>query len=296
MNISVNGIIVNQSGELLVIKRDDTRTWALPGGALDEGELPTEGVIREVEEETGFKVLPVRLVSVKFVPFKENGYIDFVFRCLMRGGEPKTSAESLRVGYVKTKPLAVRMLAFHKSRAEEGLNHLAGTPTWGTYNMSAGEQLGSQLLFRGLYPAMKLRSKLMGSKPYIPPAQWQISAHVVVRNAAGEVLWEQDGADSWRLPGGSADAMEAPWDAAVRCAKAMTGLDIVLRDLTGVYVKEGVQEMAFVFSAETSTTVPSPTATWRAADAENGDAVAAQREFVADAVDSDRELTVFKRF
>ena len=38
--------------------------WNLPGGGLDPGESPTEGVVREVAEETGQVVDRVRLVDV----------------------------------------------------------------------------------------------------------------------------------------------------------------------------------------------------------------------------------------
>jgi len=38
--------------------------WNLPGGGLDLGEAPTEGVVREVAEETGQVVDAVRLVDV----------------------------------------------------------------------------------------------------------------------------------------------------------------------------------------------------------------------------------------
>ena len=33
--------------------------WTLPGGGLDHGEDPRDGAIREVEEETGYRVEPV---------------------------------------------------------------------------------------------------------------------------------------------------------------------------------------------------------------------------------------------
>ncbi|MCB0030021.1 MAG: NUDIX domain-containing protein, partial [Anaerolineales bacterium] len=57
-----------------------------PGGGLDEGETPTEAVTREVEEETGLKTLPVRLVGLYFRQEKEADRLMFLFRCLVRGG------------------------------------------------------------------------------------------------------------------------------------------------------------------------------------------------------------------
>lgn len=39
-------------------------TWAVPGGALDEGEAPLEGALREFEEEIGPFDFPYRVHSV----------------------------------------------------------------------------------------------------------------------------------------------------------------------------------------------------------------------------------------
>jgi ADP-ribose pyrophosphatase YjhB (NUDIX family) len=43
---------------------DGTRKWTLPGGGTDHGEDPYDTVIREVTEETGYTVEPVRLLGV----------------------------------------------------------------------------------------------------------------------------------------------------------------------------------------------------------------------------------------
>jgi 8-oxo-dGTP diphosphatase len=39
-------------------------TWAVPGGALDDGETPLEGALREFEEEIGPFQVPYRVMSV----------------------------------------------------------------------------------------------------------------------------------------------------------------------------------------------------------------------------------------
>jgi 8-oxo-dGTP diphosphatase len=60
------------SGEWLLIRRADTGTWALPGGTLEWGEVLTDGMRRELEEEAGVvdsKV--VRLVGVYSRPDRD---------------------------------------------------------------------------------------------------------------------------------------------------------------------------------------------------------------------------------
>lgn len=56
--------IINESGQILLIQRADNAKWAMPGGALDVGETPAEGVVREAHEETGISCEPVALVGV----------------------------------------------------------------------------------------------------------------------------------------------------------------------------------------------------------------------------------------
>jgi ADP-ribose pyrophosphatase YjhB (NUDIX family) len=56
--------IIDKDGQILLIQRADNHKWAMPGGALEVGEMPSEGVVREALEETGCKCEPVALVGV----------------------------------------------------------------------------------------------------------------------------------------------------------------------------------------------------------------------------------------
>ncbi len=53
--VSVKGLSINDDGKFLLI-REDNGMWELPGGGLDHGEDPIEGLRREVQEETGLKI------------------------------------------------------------------------------------------------------------------------------------------------------------------------------------------------------------------------------------------------
>lgn len=53
------GILVVEQGRLLLVKRavePYMGFWDIPGGFLEVDELPSEGAVREVKEETGFEV------------------------------------------------------------------------------------------------------------------------------------------------------------------------------------------------------------------------------------------------
>lgn len=59
-----DGAIIDDAGRLLLIQRADNGKWAMPGGLLEVGETPAEGVAREVFEETGVRCQAVTLIAV----------------------------------------------------------------------------------------------------------------------------------------------------------------------------------------------------------------------------------------
>ncbi|WP_338741518.1 NUDIX domain-containing protein [Actinomadura luteofluorescens] len=61
---SVNVVVENYKGEILMIRRTDNDNWALPGGAIDIGESVTQAAIRETKEETGIDVEITGLVGI----------------------------------------------------------------------------------------------------------------------------------------------------------------------------------------------------------------------------------------
>lgn len=56
--------VIDDAGKILLIRREDNGLWAMPGGALDVGETPAQGAVREVLEETGYTCEPVALIGV----------------------------------------------------------------------------------------------------------------------------------------------------------------------------------------------------------------------------------------
>lgn len=56
--------VIDPTGRILLIRRADNGLWAMPGGGLEVGETPAQGVIREVLEETGIACEAIALVGV----------------------------------------------------------------------------------------------------------------------------------------------------------------------------------------------------------------------------------------
>lgn len=61
--IDVRGVVFQDDRILLVKERLDGK-WTLPGGYADVGESAAENVVREVLEESGFRVRATRLLAV----------------------------------------------------------------------------------------------------------------------------------------------------------------------------------------------------------------------------------------
>jgi ADP-ribose pyrophosphatase YjhB (NUDIX family) len=251
MNVGTNGIVVNQHGDVLLIKRDDTRTYAPPGGGLDVGELPPDGVIREVREETGLIVLPVRLVTLTYLPLKPNGYLMFTFRCLLRGGEITPSTESPVVGFFKSSPLPRHIAGFHRERLEKGLVHAEERPLIFSHHVTPAIKFAYFLLQQVVYRWLNLKRKLQGYPAYQPPPNWEITVYLLCSNEAGEYLWLKPEKDApWQLPGGVVSGWMAPWETAVTQATRQTGCQLHLGHLSQVYLSQKDSQLTLVFTAK----------------------------------------------
>lgn len=62
--VAVGAAVTNENGELLLIQRADSGVWLYPTGWCDVGYSAPEVVVKEVLEETGFEVEPIRLIGV----------------------------------------------------------------------------------------------------------------------------------------------------------------------------------------------------------------------------------------
>jgi len=72
-------IVQNKEGKILVMRRTETAPsrplgWDIPGGSLQFGEDPMEGIIRETKEEAGIVIQDVKPVDVSSVLNPDNEY------------------------------------------------------------------------------------------------------------------------------------------------------------------------------------------------------------------------------
>ena len=148
--VAAGAIVLNDRGEVLLIKDDRRHSWTFPGGIVEEGEGLLDGVKREVLEETGIEVEVGQLFCVTSNTCKHPGYngvrevppkvmLDFVCRAI--GGTPRPSEENSQTAYfpldqarklITAPAIAVRFQAY---LAYTGRPAFLEYVTWPTYEL-----------------------------------------------------------------------------------------------------------------------------------------------------------------
>ena len=110
--VGVGAVVVHQGRVLLVQRgREPLKgKWSLPGGMLELGESLTQGVAREVQEETGLDVEAVELVELIDRIHKESGpsgervryhYVIADYLCRVIGGTLQAASDADAVRWVE---------------------------------------------------------------------------------------------------------------------------------------------------------------------------------------------------
>jgi 8-oxo-dGTP pyrophosphatase MutT (NUDIX family) len=132
---SANVIVVNDQGEILMIRRTDNGNWAVPGGGMDLGESITETAVRETREETGITCQITGLVGIYTNPhhvilYTSNGEVrqefSIVFTARPVGGELRPSSESSEPHWIP--PEAIENLQMHPSMRQRIDRYLSELP------------------------------------------------------------------------------------------------------------------------------------------------------------------------
>jgi ADP-ribose pyrophosphatase YjhB (NUDIX family) len=131
VRLSVSAVVRRVRGgeEILLMQRSDNGHWGLPGGHVEPGESVAEAALREVFEETGWRIELGRLVGVYSDPARQT--VEY------RGGEraqlvnlcfdalalerlaPTTPGEALAVGFFSRSGLPEPLVPIHGIRIED---------------------------------------------------------------------------------------------------------------------------------------------------------------------------------
>lgn len=118
-SVSVAGIVVNDEGKVLVIRRRDNGHWEPPGGILELDETFEEGVRREVHEETGIWVNVEHLTGV--YKNMNRGIVALVFRCTPEAGIATKTNESREVAWMNLADIEASMTPAYAVRVVDGV-------------------------------------------------------------------------------------------------------------------------------------------------------------------------------
>ncbi len=103
--VGVRGAVFDAAGRILMVREVvDENRWTLPGGWADVNQTPAQSVVREVFEESGYRVRAVKLAAVwdrarQQQPAMAFSVVRMFFICTLEGGEPATSLETSEVDW-----------------------------------------------------------------------------------------------------------------------------------------------------------------------------------------------------
>ncbi len=123
-SLTVDGILLNEKGEVLLIKRKREpfkNFLALPGGFVEYGERVEDAIIREMMEETGLEVKIEKLFGVYSDPLRDpRGHTVSIVYVLKKVGGNLKGGDDAEVAKVFKKENLPQDIAFdHRDIIED---------------------------------------------------------------------------------------------------------------------------------------------------------------------------------
>lgn len=136
--VEVRGIVF-QNRKILLVQEQNDGLWAPPGGWADLGESLSQGVEREIFEESGYRTQATKLLAVYDGGHPRHGHpptpyhrFKVFLHCTLLGGSPTLSYETTAIqffGRDELPPLSpTRVVASQIQRCFDHLDH----PDWPT--------------------------------------------------------------------------------------------------------------------------------------------------------------------
>lgn len=111
--LGIAALIFNRDKILLIERGKEPLKgqWSLPGGALEVGETLEQGIIREVREETGLEVKPLKVLEIYERVMRdaqgrpEYHYVLIDYICRVTGGSLRAADDASRAAWVSRRLL-----------------------------------------------------------------------------------------------------------------------------------------------------------------------------------------------
>lgn len=137
---NVAAIIINDEKKILVgERRDIPGSWQLPQGGVDENEIKTKAVLREIEEETGLKPADLEILNStdeicyafpesieKKMGFKGQCQTFFLIKVKNSKCKPERSDEFSSFEWINKKEVIKRVIYFKKESYIEAFRQIFG--------------------------------------------------------------------------------------------------------------------------------------------------------------------------
>lgn len=117
--VSAAAIITNREGKVLLLDHviRPKSGWGLPGGFLDHGEQPEEGIRREIMEETRLELFNLKMFRVRTL----GSHIEILFRASTNGSPELDGQEIQGFGWFQARELPEKMNDAQKDLIESVL-------------------------------------------------------------------------------------------------------------------------------------------------------------------------------
>jgi ADP-ribose pyrophosphatase YjhB (NUDIX family) len=251
--VYASACVRDDAGRVLWQRRADFGWWGLPGGVLELHESLPDCVLREVREETGLSVAPIRLVGVYSSPefdviYPNGDQVQQVTACFECRVTSDLDLPSANANHLSQRSVPVAEVASVKApgSTNETLDLAwfplsAPPPTAAWYaamieDLASGRQAatfnrGRLGTGRGEEPYFRAVRQHLGRSAFVMPA-----AAAFVRDEHGRVLLQRrSDTGGWGLPGGAMELGERADQTVVSEVREETGLEVEPVRLIGVY-------------------------------------------------------------
>lgn len=103
--LGVRAAVFDDDGRILMVRETaDNHRWTIPGGWADVNQTAAQSAMREVFEESGYRVRPVKLAAAydkatQGLVVGPYSITTLFFICTLEGGEPALSLETSGIGW-----------------------------------------------------------------------------------------------------------------------------------------------------------------------------------------------------